>query len=274
MQKFTELINRTKEHDLFGRASEIAYAGIFSFFPFVLIIVNIIVKINESGGQILIRYFERILPPYSFSVVEEAFAYAESVNSGGIVSLSILLAVWAASGALRSLIRVTQYAYHQNDTRTLELWIKGLIATIAFAVMLVISLATVVLESRFGNWVVNLLSRWQWALFLWSALRYLIMFGIAVLLMWAIYLLVSPRGIPVRSLLPGAVIAAVGWTLLSFLFSFFASNLRFSLYGTLGGIMAFMLWLYVLGLILLFGSEINAMHYEQSQKKKEEPPCP
>ncbi|WP_247729319.1 YihY/virulence factor BrkB family protein [Halovivax limisalsi] len=81
-----------------------------------------------------------------------------------------------------------------------------------------------------------------------------------VLVFLPIYYVMPPVDISVRSAVPGAVFAAVGWTLLQFGFQLYAANAaQYEAYGAVGGVLLLVTWLYLAGIVILFGAVINVV---------------
>jgi membrane protein len=107
-------------------------------------------------------------------------------------------------------------------------------------------------------------------LVIWNLIRWLltplILFGIFTILYW-----VAPNlKMKCKSAIPGAIFATIGWIITSLGFSFYVSNFGnyTSTYGSIGGIIILMIWLYLSAFIILLGGEINAFYAEKSKQDK------
>src|SRR5690625_6180499 len=91
---------------------------------------------------------------------------------------------------------------------------------------------------------------------------------ILIVILTILFLLGPSRKLKLRHALPGAVIATVGWMVTSWGFSFYVSNFGnySATYGSLGGVIVLVMWVFLTGLILMIGAEINVIHHRRKNK--------
>jgi len=102
---------------------------------------------------------------------------------------------------------------------------------------------------------------------LWAGLRWLVPPVLIYVVFSLIYWLVPNLKIQFKSVLPGALFATVGWILTSLAFSFYVGSYGnySSTYGSIGGIIVLMMWLYFSAIILMLGGQLNAVMLERTQ---------
>ena len=111
-------------------------------------------------------------------------------------------------------------------------------------------------------------------IYLWDALRFLIAAVYSFFFLVCIYYVVPNKRVTFHSAIPGALFAMLSWLLFSSGFSFYVQNMgRYSaLYGSIGAVMVLMLWLYLTGIVLVMGAELNdiILSLNESYEKERE----
>jgi membrane protein len=180
-------------------------------------------------------------------------------SSGAILTVVVgfLLALWSASAGMKSLIEAINLAYDEEETRGfLKLRALALVFTLGAILFLVVAFALIAfLPSLIASTDLGTAGR-----VLISVLRFVVLFA-GVLFGFALLYRFGPdRDQPKWSwATPGAVFAAVGWIVLSLLFSIYTANFgRYNeTYGALGAIVVVILWLLLSAVVVIFGAEIN-----------------
>ena len=193
-------------------------------------------------------------------VVNETMEDVVSKRGGGWLSFGILGTLWAASTGTAALIDSLNRAYEVKETRSY--WKVRLIAlglTVGLSLVVISSSAIIMLSDRIPAWAGQRLGLSPALLGWWTAVDYLLGLGLLSLAAGTIYRFGPDLKGRCRWMTPGAVFAAVAAALASWLFSLY---LRFApsysaTYGSLGAVIVLMLWLYLIGLVILIGGEIN-----------------
>jgi membrane protein len=180
-------------------------------------------------------------------------------SSGAILTVVVgfLLALWSASAGMKSLIEAINLAYDEEETRGfLKLRALALVFTLGAILFLVVAFALIAfLPPLIASTDLGTAGR-----VLISVLRFVVLFA-GVLFGFALLYRFGPdRDQPKWSwATPGAVFAAVGWIVLSLLFSIYTANFgRYNeTYGALGAIVVVILWLLLSAVVVIFGAEIN-----------------
>ncbi len=242
-----------------GLAQEVAYSSLLAFFPAVIALIGLLDLINAYGA---LRSFLDPVAPKAVTQLIDTFQ-RDSGGSGSIVALVVgsLIAVWAASGAMGSVVKAVNRTYDRIETR--PFW-KVKLISIALVLVSALVTAGMLLLIVLGGTLGDAISRrthnggFTWA---WNLLRWPIAFG-AVLLLFALiyYLAPNDEGRSWRWITTGAVTGAVMWLALSALFALYTSysNSYTKTYGTLATGIILLLWLNYSAWAILFGAELNA----------------
>jgi membrane protein len=193
---------------------------------------------------------------------------AQSAKSGALsigVIVSLLIALWSASGGVANLVQAVNTAYDETDDRNIVK--KRLIAlgltfgAIIFMIILITLIAVLpVVFSFFDGGPL----RWLVQVVRWVLIAVLIMVALAVL-----YRVAPDRDAPkLRWASPGAVVATLLWLLVSLGFSLYVSLFASyaKTYGAVAGIVVLLMWLWLTSYAILFGAEINAEAEQQTAK--------
>jgi membrane protein len=242
-------------------AGSIAFTSLFALFPFLIFLTTLA---GEFGQEEAARGFIDLaldgLPPEVVSTIRPAIDQVVEVRRTGLMTVSILVAVWTASSGLEALRTALNYAYGIEEPR--PIWwrrLQSIVFTIIMSISILVLMIVIVAGPFIWDFLVYLFKvpeSWSW---LYTGARYLF----AVLLLYAVvallYQWLPNRHLHRHEILPGAAVTVVTWLITASLFSLYLQNLgRFSVtYGSLGGIVVTLMFFYLSAAIFIFGAEIN-----------------
>lgn len=262
--KLKELAQRTwresREDDVFGAAAQLSYYFLLALFP-LLIFLTSLIGFMPGAQDSLMSGVARVAPPDALKLVRETLEDVVSHRSGGLISFALIASLWAASSGVASLMGALNIAYDLNEVR--PFWKRRLIAlglTIAMALLVIGGSLLVIIGHRLGAWLERALGLGAALAFVSSALSYLLGFGLLLAGIAVLYYFGPNIKQGKRRVKPGALFAATGIVLGSLLFSLYlrVAPSASATYGSLGAVVTLMLWLYLMGLMLLVGAEINS----------------
>ncbi len=211
------------------------------------------------------------VPPDSMQVVQTVLANVVTPNRGTLLSFGILGIVWTASGGFASAIEALNIAYEVEEGR--PFWVTRPLAvglTFMVGLLLLIALAVMIAGPHFGQRLADHL-RLSW-LFVtaWPYIHWVISFGFTVLAVEFVYFVAPNVKQRFWSTLPGAVLSVMSWVGLSYALGvYFRSFAHFNkTYGTIGAVIALMVWLYWNGFVMLVGAQLNCQLAKESKKGK------
>ena len=204
----------------------------------------------------------RFVPAEAMGMVRDTLSGILGARHGGLLSLGILGTLWSASGGFSSLMDALDIAY---DTKQSRPYIKQRLLAIelTFVVggLFTVGLVASILGPQFGSWLTTMLHlngpfARLWPLIRWGAMLASVIMAVEVLY----YLGPNVKQQRFRDTLPGAVVATVVWLLASSLLGIYISHFGNynKTYGSLGAVIALMLWLWVTSMILIVGAEVNS----------------
>ena len=246
-------------------AGNLAYKAIFAIFPFFTFLLSLLGLFNAQDlVNTMIENLSGMLPQSATKFIEGQLlsitqSQAESAFTFGAI-ISILLALWGVSGAFRSVMEAMNVMYEVEEDR--PFWKKyGISIFISLAVVLLMLTAFVIVI--FGRSIggavaeaVGLGTVFQtvWSIVQWPIVACVVLFTFAV-----VYYFAPAAKQRWRWISPGSVLAFIFWLLFSLAFSYYAGNFSSynETYGSLAGVIIFMLYVYYSALIMLVGAEMN-----------------
>jgi membrane protein len=255
-----------REGNLADWAAALTYYGLLSLFPALIAVVSVIGLVGDpqSTARSLTEIVTEIGPQSAadtFSGPIESIASDQSAAGLAFV-LGLAVALWSASGYTGAFIRASNVIYEVSEGR--RFWklrpLQLLVTLIAVLALAALALALVLTGPIVGA-VAGPLGIGSTAVDLWNVAKWPAMAAVFVLMIDLLYY-ASPnaklRGF--RWVTPGALVALVAWTLTSAAFAFYVANFGSydKTYGTLGGLVALLVWFWIGNLAILFGHQLNA----------------
>jgi membrane protein len=259
------------DDDMVTYAAALSFHLLLALFPFGIFLLTLL------GAAGLVDFFDQLLrqarttlPPDAYQLVAQVMGEIRQQPREGLISASIILSLWAASTGMRSVMNALNAAYDVEETRpTWQLYPLSVLYTIGLAAVvfatavfrLIGPRAAALIVGQYG-WLPTLTQVWTW-------LRWPVVILLFLLTIALIYYLGPNVNQPFRYVTPGSVTAVVVWVVASLAFSAYVE--RFgnygATYGSIGGMVVLLLYLFVSSAVLLLGAEINAtIHPAQGLK--------
>jgi membrane protein len=245
-------------------AAALTYYSVLSLLPGIMVLTALVGLLDARlSGQLL----SQVLPLMPGAVREIVTAAFHDVQrnygmAGTAAVVGFVLAIWSASGYVNAFIMASNVIYEVPERR--PLWERlpiRIAVTLANSVLLVLSILIVVLTGRLTQALGDVIGLPGAARTAWSIVRFpllLVLIGLLLaLLYWA-----SPnaRQGGFRWVTPGGFVAVVLWVIVSGGFAFYAANFarNLAVYGELGTVIVFLIWLWLTNLAILIGAELDA----------------
>jgi membrane protein len=256
------------EDNCFGIAKGAAYSSLLAFFPVLASIAAILARVNaEPVVRVFSRLLFEVLPPGTQDLVRYQLA-VKGQRPIGLIVFAALLSGWAASGAIISLMEGFQAAYLLPSGRPF-LKQRGVALLLVFIAALpaIGSSALIVFGARIEQSMIGWLGLLPkediriWVVLVFGALRYIVALIATVFVTALLYWIGPNRPIRFRAVWPGAFLATVLWLAATSGFAWYVRNIANYnvLYGSIGAVIALLVWMYLLALIALLGGEYNAV---------------
>jgi len=255
-----------RDDNLTDWAAALTYYGLLSLFPGLIALVSIVGLVGDPKGAT--RTITEIVTAIGPQSAAQTFAGPiESVASdrgaaGAAFVFGLALALWSASGYVGAFIRASNVVYETREGRPFwklrPLQLAVTLTMVLLGVMLVVGL---VLTGPVVDAVAAPLGVGSTAVTLWNIAKWPAMAAVFVLMVGVLYY-ASPnakiRGF--RWVTPGSMVAIVVWAIASAGFALYVANFGSydKTYGTLGGLVVLLVWLWISNAAILFGHELNA----------------
>ncbi|SES42841.1 YihY/virulence factor BrkB family protein [Psychrobacillus sp. OK032] len=262
---FKHLILHIQKTDITGLAAQLAYFFLLSIFPLLIFIVTLLPYLNLDEAQVF-RFLENYAPTDVYILLEDTIIDILTTRNGGLLSFGIIGTIWSASNGMNAIVKSLNRSYNLDETRPFFI-VRGLsvIFTLVMIVLFVVMLVLPVFGQQIGTILFSYFGFEDGFVKLWNNLRWTITPLIMLIVLTALFWIVPNQKLFLRSVFPGAAFATVGWIIVSIGFSYYVSNFGnySSTYGSIGGIIVLMLWLYISGIVLLVGGQVNAVTQER-----------
>ncbi|MDP8909173.1 MAG: YihY/virulence factor BrkB family protein [Chloroflexota bacterium] len=265
-------------------AAALTYYAILSIFPALLALVSILGLIGSSAIQPLIDNLGKVAPGPAKEILTGALQGLQQSGGAGLLFIVALAgAIWAASGYISAFMDASNVVYDMEEGR--PIWKKlplRIAITVLMLVLLAISALAVVLTGPLAQQAGKLIGVGSAAVTVWDIAKWPVLVLI-VAFMFAVLYYTAPnvKQPGLKSVMPGGILAVVVWIIASAAFAFYVANFGSynKTYGALGGIIVFLVWLWLTNLAILLGAEFNAerargRHMKAGHPASDEPYLP
>lgn len=249
-------------------ASALAYSTFFAIPSVIIVAVGLFTLVASPHGIIsFIQNLHGVVPHQATTLLQQSLLRADAHPAGSVVMtlIGFLLAVWSVTGAMNSYMTALNIAYERKDSRS---FVKKRIVAVKMAAVIGIAFALVAVLLMFGPVVESAIARHAGpagivVTVLWWVLQWPILLA-GLLLAFAVLLYLGPDVEHAEPkweyLTPGSLLAAVLWIAASGLFAVYTATFASynKTWGALSGVIVMLTWLWITGMALLLGAEINA----------------
>ncbi|OEJ41515.1 ribonuclease BN [Streptomyces agglomeratus] len=253
-----------KDDELSDRAAGLTYYGVLSLFPALLVLVSLLGIAGESATKSILDNLRRMTPGSARDVISGAVEQLQgNGGTGSVLAIAGLLgALWSASGYVAAFIRASNAVYDMPEGRPVWKVLPVRVGvTLVLMVMACVSALIVVFTGGLARQLGAALGIGNSALTVWSIAKWPVLV-LLVTVMVAILYWASPnaKGRGFKWVTPGSFLALVIWMIASGGFALYVANFGSynKTYGTLAGVIVFLVWLWLTNLAILLGLEFDA----------------
>ena len=253
-----------QEDNITDWAAALTYYGVLAIFPAMLALVSVLGLLGQSSTQALIDNLGQVAPGPAKDIFTTAIQnLQQSQGAAGVLFVvGLAAALWSASGYVAAFMRASNAIYDVEEGRPFLR--KGSVrvgVTLVMLVLLAISALAVVISGGLADHVGRLLGLGSTVVAVWDVAKWPVLL-VVVSLMFSILYWASPnvRQPGFRWVTPGGLLAVVVWLVASAAFAFYVANFGSynKTYGALGGVIVFLVWLWISNIAVLLGAELNA----------------
>jgi len=278
LTRWSEILKRAGraiyEDDCLGWAAELAFFWFLALFPALLFLVAFASSLPvQHLIDVVVGSLARVAPGDVLVLVREQLVQIALGPPRGLLTLSLLGALWSSSSAMAAIINTLNQAYHVREGRP---WWRVRVLAIGLTVVLIaftlIAVALVMIGPTLAEYVeyrLGVPGRFAW---LWAIAEWPLAFGLIVTALGWVYYFAPDVQRRWAWITPGSVVATLLWVLASLGFKWYAVHFGEyqKTYGAIGGVIVALLWFYASGLAILVGAELNAA-IEQAAAERQGP---
>jgi membrane protein len=254
-----------RNHNLTDWAAALTYYSILGVFPALLVLVSILGFVGESATRPLVDNLETVAPGPAQEIFTSAIRNLENTRqtAGVLFVVALVTALWSASGYVGAFMRASNAIYEIDEGRPIYKTFPVRIAlTLALVVLLAVTVIGVTITGGLARQIGDLVGLGNTAVEVWQIAKWPVLLLIVSLMVALLYWAApNVRRPGFRWISPGGLLAVVGWVVGSAAFTFYVSNFSAynKTYGTLGGVIIFLVWLWLSNVMVLLGAEFNAV---------------
>ena len=260
-----EVKNRVIKNDLMTYANSLSFKLILAIFPFIISLLTLVGFFNLSADKFVLGIIHYI-PKGVDKMFIEFFGEIMETKRVSLFSSSLFIAIYSASAGFYTMIKGICKSYDVNIGKTF--FIKKLFS-IVLVILFIITIIATFYVIIFGDIINELLVKFRIVNYIppfLTGLLMLVIYG-AVLFVFLICLYKFSIGVKtkIKTFLPGVFFTVGAWLIISKLFNLYVNNFsRYSvIYGSLGAIFIFALWLFLLSSVILIGAQLNAVYNDK-----------
>ena len=260
-------------NDVMALAGQLAYFFVLFLFPFLIFMVSLVglvVDDPESILKTLVASTEGFLPQEAIEILSNHLDRTLRSTSSFTFLLSCLLTLVTGAASTESIMSAANRSYGVPETRSFwERWVIDVLLIFGFT-LLVATMAFMVLSPRTGAYLQSAMGLPSVFSHFWGVLSWTVVLLNLTLAFDILYYLAPNADLPFRWITPGGIMTTVLLLVSNKIFIFWASNIFRSdqLFGQLAIGIVLLLWLFIVGLVVLAGIEINAQLVRMAEEHR------
>ena len=263
LQLTKRVYHEIDEDEVLTRSAALAYYFVSALFPMIFFLMAVLGLFAQSHDlqSSLLNYTARFMPGDAYRLVQKTLQEITSHSSGLKLVFGLALALWSGAGGVISIMDALNRCYHVKDSRA---WWKQRLISIALtatiSALIIVALAIVLYGGDIANFVgghvgLSTVSVMAWRIVQWPIALFFVVLSFALLYYWG-----PDTEQKWQWITPGSLIGVLTWIGASLLFRVYLHffNSYSKSYGSLGAVIVLLLWLYISGVAILLGGEINS----------------
>lgn len=251
---------RFQDDEVSALGAQMTYYLILAFFPFLIFLMTMFGYTSVSTADIL-QNLSPLIAGNLYKTIEEFINGLLLSRNTTLLSFGMIGTIWAASSGVLSIIKGLNRAYDEAETRPFwKVRSISMLFTLALGVVLLLSFVLLIFGEGVGEHVFQLIHSPANFDTIWNFTKYGIPLTTMLFVLVCLYKIIPNRRINFREVIPGSLFAAFGWIATSLSFAFYVNNWGHytKTYGSIGGVIVLLVWLYLSSIIILLGGQINA----------------
>lgn len=264
-----EMIKRINDHYIESFSSQIAFFMLLSIFPYLIILFMILTNMSLSYSEEMTTIY-RMMPDEVATIIKDYLEYSAEITGSGVLSPLVIISIWISSNAMTALMKALNMAYNVTETRKyIHRKLISVVCTLMTIILITIALLIPNIGVIFMTYIRKYLIIPEINIEFINFVKNVISITVFIFILGLLYYILPNKKFKVSSVIPGTIFSFFGLLFISYLFSYFVKEYsRYSLlYGGLAAVIILLMWLFLCGIILMIGGEINSMKLEKRKKK-------
>ncbi len=265
-----EVKNRVVKNNLITYANSLTFKLILSIFPFLMALLSFLGFLNLSADKIIAAFANNL--PKDIGDMISYFIYdVLGQKRLSLLSSSAIIAIYSASAGFHTMIKAISDTFEVNEDRAfIKTRLISLCLMLVFIFIIIITMYILIFGNVINRFIVDLGIIDNMPSIIISTVMHIVAALIVIVFLIFLYKFSISIRIKIKCLLPGIAFTIISWFIISKLFNLYIANFsRYSVvYGSIGVIFVFALWLYLLSCLILIGAQINAVFDDKNFMKK------
>ena len=256
--------NKLVEDEIFERSLAVAFSFTIASFPLIIFLFTLLPYINawvpEIDSEKILIFLQNIMPSDMFSITKNTILDLVETKRGGLLSIGVISSIFLSSNGFNTLIKTFNSCHRVRENRSF--YETRLIAMLLTFVFFIVTIVAIVL-STLGDFIINIILEYDVfkdvEYYTINSYKLLSLFISFYLLITSIFYFAPVTHNKWTFVSSGSIISAIGCVAISLAFSYYINNFPTynKLYGSIGILIAYMGWIYVISSIILIGFEWN-----------------
>jgi membrane protein len=259
-KQFAESFGRNQPSDL---AAQLAYFALLAIFPFAMFLLTVIGYLPLHGlDQQVMSAIYAVMPPEAAKLCDHTLHEILGKQRGWLLWTTLIFSIWTASGGTSGLITALNRAYDVSETRAAwRVKVRALAVTLGGVLTIIVATTAMMVGPGLVRDIMSFFGLGGAFDELWKFLRWPVVILAMMSMLACVYYFLPNVKQPFRFITPGSVVAVLAWLAASVGFRLYVSHFASyaKTYGALGTVIVLMVWLYISGLMVILGGEINAI---------------
>ncbi|WP_224248999.1 YihY/virulence factor BrkB family protein [Hyalangium gracile] len=245
-------------------AAQLSYYFLFSLFPILFCLVTLVAYLPFAHGAVeeMMQRIAPLVPAQVMALLDEHLRSLLNQPRPRLLTLGLVVALWSASRGVDALRKALNLAYDVPESR--PIWKTqgvAMLMTLVGTLLIPVSFTVFLLGGKVGEWLAERLHVETIFYLVWSWLRWPFTAALVMLMLALCYYVLPDVKQRFKYITPGSVIGTVLWLGSTWGFTQYVEHFgKYNVtYGSIGGVVVLLLWLYITGLIFIVGGELNAI---------------
>lgn len=255
-----------------GMAAQLAYYFLLAVFPLLIFLLSI-VPLFRIDTEMITSFINDYAPSEISGLLEGIITDVLSNSGGGILSIGLILTLWSASNGMTALMNAFNVAYDIEDSRSfIHTKLLSVFFTIILSLSVILTFVLIVFGGQIGNLMFGIIGLDSQFEFLWNLVRSILPVLLVFVVFLIMYITAPNIKLKLKSVISGTLFTTIAFLVASWAFSFYISNFGnySATYGSIAGVIILIFWLYITGVIIILGAQINSIVHKNILTKEQQ----